>query len=141
LIVIRGLEIELLWMDEHAAEYRLRAGNGRYAGEADFYDNHESFSRIASCFRGFPETADDQREIELGTFNPDHGGGGVHVRLSLVDRAGHAVASVRLRSETSDGSSAEFSFQVDAAGIDRFVTHLDGLTAEVGSRANLGEAP
>jgi len=138
--VICGLEIEVLWSDEHVVEYRLRAGNGRFAGEADFYDNYECFSRIAGGMRGFPQSADDARDIELGTFNPDDAGGGVHLRLRSVDGAGHAAVRVTLRSGDDDPSTAEFCLPVEAAGIDRFVRALAGQTTKAGSRARLGEA-
>ena len=138
--VNRGLSLEILWFDDDIVEYRVRGCNGNFAGATNLYAVHDGLARVADTFRGFPVSVDDQREIELGTFDPERAGGGARFRLRCIDNLGHANLSLRLRTDADEPDTAEFSVRVDAAGIDSVIDALGKMAVAVGAVAFLPEA-
>jgi hypothetical protein len=136
-----GIEIEIHWFDDDVIELLVRASNGRFAGMAELYVSHDELPRLADALRGFPASPCDHRELQLGTFDANHAGGGVRLRFWCKDRAGHALVEVSLR---TDGryhfgrpEMAELVIPVEPYAIDRFVQHLGHLEVTCGASARL----
>lgn len=118
--------------DDDVVELRVRASNGRFAGEAHGYASPRVGADLAAALRGFPATSEDRRSFELGTFDDRFAGGGARFELGCTDSAGHAFLLVRLRTDPKrDGrATAEFSIAVEAGAIDLFVHDLERLDSD-----------
>jgi len=140
-----GLEITVIWFDEDLAEVRARASNGRFSGEAEAYVDLAFAAQLASALRGFPQRREDVREFELGTLDPQFAGGGVRLRLRCADWTAHTLLDVEIHAGSEPRSSskdtAAFSIPIEAVGVDRFVTSLDGMRLEKGARVFLAASP
>ena len=138
----RGMTVTVAWFDDDLVELKIRAGNGRFSGEALLYESRDVAAEFAAALRGFPRTVDDRRSFEMGTFDEQMGGGGAHFELSCRDSAGHAQVLVRLRTDPRrDGAAtAEFSIAVEAAAVDSFVAGLERLPFRFGATATLRAA-
>ena len=135
-----GLHVQILWFDADLTELRVHASNNHFAGMADLYINHDELAKLARAFRGFPASTKEQRDIELGNFNPNNGGGGLRLRLRCTDASGHVAVDVMLRTDphhTGRSETAEFSVPVEPAAIDAFIAELDAMPLKVGATAYL----
>lgn len=143
-ILTNGIEIEFVWFDDHVIELCVRGYNGRFAGTANLYDGHDALARVVAAFRGFPESIEDRREVELGTLDPDRAGGGARFRLRCTDAVGHVAVDVDLRTEPRHSANrcetADFVVSVEPAAIDDFVAALSGMTVAVGAVVRLRQA-
>jgi len=139
-----GVQISIIYTDEHLIELRVQASNGVFAGQADVYANLEAMIEFAGVLRGFPTSHSNTREFELGTLDATSSGGGAGFRFYCVDSVGHAIAEVRLRTDarlgTGGSDAAAIHIPVEGAGIDSFVGELERMTAEVGQAAFLKAA-
>lgn len=139
-----GVQVSVIYTDEHLMELRVRASNGVFAGQADVYADSEAPSQFAVALRGFPKDEGDIREFELGSRDVAYAGGGAGFRFYCLDSLGHAAAEVRLRSDTNaEGGMndvAVFHISVDAAAVDTFVIQLEQMGATVGQTAVLKAA-
>lgn len=139
-----GVEVRINWLDIYMVSLRVRAANGRFAGEVELYAAHDVFARLADTFRGFPRSTKDSRMLELGAFHPEYAGGGARFVLRCIDNLGSAVLEIYLRSDSHGRlgrpETADFIISVEAAAIDEFVATLDQLTVEVGATAVLRRA-
>lgn len=139
-----GIKFEITWMDEDLIEVRVHASNGRFAATADCYCGPDAIARLAEAARGFPSSSEDRRELEIGTSDSGFAGGGATLVLRCVDRAGHAVAEVAVRSESRmsgwPAETASLSFPVEPAAIDDFVADLGSMPLVVGAVVNLRKA-
>ncbi|HEX6813795.1 MAG TPA: hypothetical protein VF384_19395 [Planctomycetota bacterium] len=138
------MSLAVIWLDEHVVEIQVRAANGRFAGVADCYAGHEFFARAAESLRGFPTSARDHREIDVGTFDPGYAGGGARIVLRCIDSAGHAVADVTLQADSAavqgHRESVSLTFPIEAAGVDELVAVLGRIDLVVGAAAVLRPA-
>ena len=137
-----GIEIEVFWSDQDVIECQFRCSNGRFSGVAEIYLSHDDLPRIASALEGFPSSATDSRELELGTFNPAHADGGVRLDCYCKDSVGHVVIEVKLRGDAckslGEPESVALILPVEAASIDSFLTQVRAIDAEqIGSSAFL----
>jgi hypothetical protein len=141
-----GLEVNVVYADEHLIELRVHASNGEFAGQASVYALNESPARLAEALRGFPAHAGDVREFHLGKFDKGVGGdGGVELRFYCADAAGHGAVDVRIETMNHRGQglrswAASFGIRIEAAAVDAFVEQLSRLSATVGDRAELAAA-
>ena len=139
-----GINLKLIWMDDDLIEVRVHASNGRFSATADCYCGLDDIAGLAEAARGFPSSSEDRRELEIGTFDSGFAGGGAKLVLRCVDRAGHAVADVALRADSRMSGrlaeTASFSFPVEPAGIDDFVTALGSIPLVVGAVVSLRQA-
>jgi hypothetical protein len=128
-----ALQIKYLWHDVDAYKLRVFASNGTFSGGADVFLSIGGIAEAASALKGFPQYPLDSRELQFGAFRSGLPGGGMRLRLSCKDDAGHAVLEVRVesehRSEISAHSSrpeqtAHFFADVESGAIDRFVAEL-----------------
>ena len=136
----RTLQFEVIYFDDDLLELRIRAANTAFSGETSLYATHSAPQTLADQIRDFPRSADDVREWELGTFDPNYAGGGVKGKLRCTDRSGHAVATVTLenREEHQATGMASIDVHFEAAELDAFVAELENLGAEAGKHAKLG---
>lgn len=136
-----GIEIAVIWLDQHALECLLSCSNGRFSGQGEIYLGHDKLFELAEALSGFPLNSKDSRDFELGTFNPDHAGGGIRLHFRCADSAGHAVVEVKLRGGASKGpgelESVALGIPVQAAAIDSFVSQIRQMEREVGAKAFL----
>ena len=139
-----GVQISVIYSDEHLIELRVSASNGLFAGQADVYANSEAPAQFAVALRGFPKGASDIREFELGSREVGYAGGGAGFRFYCLDSVGHAAAEVRLRSDTNAKGGmndvAVFHIAVAPAALDTFVIQLEQMGAAVGQAALLEAA-
>ena len=139
-----GVHISIIYTDEHLIELRFRASNGWFAGQADVYADAEALAQFAGVLCGFPQSQEDTREFELGSFDAAFAGGGAGLRFFCLDSVGHASAEVRLRSDPKVKGGASdtvlLHIPVEAAAIDSFVAQLERMAAVVGQDALLEAA-
>lgn len=132
--MIVGLSIKPLWSDVDVFEVAVSGSNGEFGGSAAVYVGIDGLAEAASMLEGFPRTTSDMRQFELGTFDSSSAGGGVQLRFSCVDGAGHAIVEVRIASEAIRDSgvnlpaqSATFFAPIEASGVDDFAAELRQL--------------
>ena len=139
-----GIQISVIYTDEHLIELRVTASNGVFAGQADVYANIDAPAEFAGVLRGFPVSQSDAREFEIGDLGTANAGGGAGFRFHCVDSVCHAVAEVRLQSDSLRGGGvsdyAVLHVPVEAASVDAFVEQLEGMAAVVGHAAVLEAA-
>lgn len=137
-----GVQISIIYTDEHLVELRIRASNGVFAGQADVYADSEVLAEFAGVLRGFPAGQSDSREF--GSFDVAYAGGGAGFRFYCVDSVGHAAAEVRLRSDPQAGGGVSnavvLHIPVEAAALDSFVMQLEQMAAAVVQAALLEAA-
>lgn len=119
----------------------MNGSNGRFSGEARAYLGLDELARIAKAIEGFPVSKDDQRALEVGTFDPRFAGGGVRIQLSCRDSWGHVRVYLSLRSDghLNEGlpESVEMIVSTEAASIDSFVKDLRQMQGYIGESAFL----
>lgn len=126
------LTLELVWFDDDMLELRLRASNGRFAGEVNFYAALDEPSKFSAAIEGFPRSVSDVREYEFGSTDTP-GYGTAKIRLRCKDRKGHLAAQVSIHAnpmdEDSAAESASIQLEVLPAAIDLFVGELQSVKA------------
>ena len=134
-----GVEVEVTWRDEDVLLLEVSASNGIFAGRVEAYGALDMAAEWAAALEGFPRNRDDTREVSTGTFSDEYAGGGARLRFVVRDAAGHCAVRVQLRAADMIRStaSAEFTIDVEAAAVDRFVADLRAMSTEVGQRAAL----
>jgi len=139
-----GVQISIIYTDEHLIELRVKASNGVFAGQAEVYADSEVLAEFAGVLRGFPTGQSDSREFEIGSFDAAYAGGGAGFRFYCLDSVGHAAAEVRLRSDPKVGGGAGdvivLHIPVEVAAIDSFVVQLERMAVMVGQAALLEAA-
>jgi hypothetical protein len=134
-----GIELSIVYSDEHLLELRVRASNGTFTGQAMMYEGLDAPRALAEMLRGFPMSSGDVRNIQIGA----GGQGAASLRFYCLNSAGHAAVEVRLRAEPRfDGRVDEAAFHVamEAAAVDSFVEQLSRMSADVGAEARLEAA-
>jgi hypothetical protein len=138
---VKGIEFEVIWWDQDVIEYLVRCSNGAFAGAAKIYMGHDKLSNAASVLGGFPSSNRDSRNIELGTFQPNTAGGGIHLHFDCVDSVGHACVLVKIRANgckaMGDAQSVCLFVPVEAGAIDSFVAQIGRLRNTKGDKAFL----
>ena len=120
-----GIEFEVVWSDQDVSQLQCKCSNGRFSGSASININHDDLRKMAEVLRGFPSHAADIRNIELGTFNPNHADGGIRMHFYCRDSAGHAAVDIQMRGDActalGEPESVALHIPVDAAAIDSFI--------------------
>jgi hypothetical protein len=141
-----GINFEVIWVDEveDLLQIVFWCSNGYFSGQAEIYVTHRALSKMAETLQGFPLRPDDLRDFELGTFHPDHAGGGARMHFYCGDSAGHAVVEVKLRGGACEGlgeaESVALRIPIQAAGVDNFIQQVKALGKTVGASASLRQA-
>jgi hypothetical protein len=139
-----GISIKVIWFDEDLLEVLCSCSNGYFSGLTEFYLAHDAPSQLASTLSGFPSSAADYRDFELGAFKPNHAGGGVLMHFYCVDSVGHAAVYVKLkdggRNSPGEIQSVALHILIEAAGVDNFVQQLKAMGKTIGAGAFLRQA-
>jgi hypothetical protein len=135
-----GVRFEVLWCDSDLIEIRINADNGRFGGVADCCGRSDAISRLAAVVRGFPSSTEDRREWVFGAVDSVSMESGVKLVLSCVNRSGHAMLGVFLRSDSQRGGvleTADFSIPIEPAALDHFAAALDRMPMVGGAVVSL----
>lgn len=123
-----GINIRVVYFDQHVIEVVFGCSNGYFSGTAEIYLDHDGLSKLADALSGFPSSPDDSREVRIGTFDPSHADGGVLMNFRCRDSVGHAIAAIKLRGDGSKGfgelQSVALRIPIEPAAIDLFVRQL-----------------
>ena len=76
---MRGIEFEVVWLDQDVVEYQVTCSNGPFGGATRMYLAHDDLSNTAQILSGFPSDIKDTRDVQLGAFEPNAAGGGIHM--------------------------------------------------------------
>lgn len=132
-----GLTITAVDADDDYLGIEIHASNTRFAGSTRIYAGVAELSELAGKIEGFPRAYEDCRVHEFGTTDPSFAGGFCSITLRCLDRAGHVGVDVMM--EDDEGAyapaQAQFSFQTEAAAVDRFIENL-----RIIEKARSGEA-
>ncbi|MCC6740396.1 MAG: hypothetical protein IT452_15235 [Planctomycetia bacterium] len=136
---LRGLGVEIAWVDEDVVELRITGSNGLFGGQTQVYADRAGFAKLAAFAKGFPQNPDERRLIELGTFDPGFAGGGARLGLRVLDGAGHVALDVLLATQVEDNrhQRVEFFLEVEPAALDDFARRLDTFALRKGETASL----
>ena len=139
-----GMQITVIYADQHLIELRVASSNGAFAGRVDVYADIGAPAEFARVLRGFPVSRSDVREFEIGDTSVADAGGGTGFRFCCVNPVGHAVVEVRLQSgprrKGGSSDSALLHISIEAAAVDAFAGQLERMAAVVGHAAFLEAA-
>ena len=140
-----GIEFEVVWSDQYVSQLQFTCSNGRFSGSASIYVNHDDLRKMAEVLRGFPSHAADIRNVELGTFNPDHADGGIRRHFYCWDSVGHAAVDIQLRGDAcialGEPESVALRIPVEAAAVDSFIVRAVGIdTNDISATARMDMA-
>ena len=140
-LIMRGIEFEVVWLDQDVVEYQVTCSNGPFGGATRMYLAHDDLSNTAQILSGFPSDIKDTRDVQLGAFEPNAAGGGIHMSFRCIDSVGHAVVLVRLRADgcrgPADPESVRLYVPVEAGSIDAFVAKARSIDETQGAKAYL----
>jgi len=121
-----GITITVVDPDTDYLGIEVSVSNGRFAGSARIYAGLDDLARLADRLDGFPASAHDERDFELGYPLTIYAGGHVELFVHTVGNLGHSVVDVEIVDDDQKYSagSACFTLPVEAAGIDSFVRSL-----------------
>ncbi|HTC36549.1 MAG TPA: hypothetical protein VK724_24420 [Bryobacteraceae bacterium] len=126
--VENGINIKVIYFDQHVIEILFGCSNGYFSGQAEIYLSHDGLSKFADNLNGFPSSPSDSREVKLGTFDPTHADGGILMSFSCRDSLGHAIVEIKLRGDGSKGfgelESVALRIPIEPAAIDLFTEQL-----------------
>jgi hypothetical protein len=137
-----GVEFEVFWGDHDVVELRVMCSNGYFAGWAKIYVGHDVLPKMVERLKGFPSTASDSRDFQLGTFDPKCANGGVRMYFYCVDSVGHAALEIKIRGDRcaalGEVESVALRIPIDAAGVDSFIAQVTAMdTEQLGATARL----
>jgi hypothetical protein len=83
-----------------------------------------------------PSHPKDSRDLDIGTFNPNHADGGARMHFQGTDSVGHAVVEVKLRGGARKGEvkSVALRIPIQTAAIDSFVSQVKKIEKESARR-------
>jgi hypothetical protein len=137
--VAAGLNITVVDPDDDYLGVEVFASSGRFACSSRIFAGLDELGEMADALEGFPVSANDTREFELGTVDPKYAGGSVRLSFATTDTLGHGTVAIECVDDDlkySPGSAA-FSFPVEPAGVDRFVTALRAVQSHRSGVAQL----
>lgn len=137
----QGINLEVIWSDEHVLEILCRCSNGHFSGEAKIYLDHDGLPELANALNGFPSATSNSRDFELGASRPEFAGGGVRMHFHCVDSLGHAAVDIKLRDESckafGENGSVALRIPLHPASVDAFIQRLRAMDKTVGVTAHL----
>jgi hypothetical protein len=121
-----GLSITVVDPDDDYLGIEIHAQSQRFAATTFIYAGFSDLTQFADQIAGFPAGPRDERRWEFGHRDPGFAGGFCGLRFHCLNRAGHAALAVSIvdKDRRHDAANADFTFQVEAADIDRFVAQL-----------------
>lgn len=106
--------------EDEAWHLTFRATNAGYRVEQEFYVYPSGLQELAERLRAFPETRADEVIFEAGSKEPGWAHW-VHLRVFLVDSAGHAAIAIDLgnNGDALRARSARFVIGCQVASVNR----------------------
>jgi hypothetical protein len=129
--------MSVLEVDPDYLRLDISMADGDFAGRVEVFESLDLPTTLAAELRGFPQTADDRREIVLGSFDPAMVGGGIQLRFRCVDRAGHAVIDAELQDQPGDATpqrSVVLRMIIAPPAIDSFVAEMTTWSPKAGDQ-------
>lgn len=138
-----AIEVTVVWADSDLQEVVISASSEHFAGRVNLYAGPSELSELAEELHGFPRSADDRREYQLGQANLP-GYGTAHLSFFCKDSTGHVIAQADLRANPHESRQGTESSVVQilavASDIDRFEQELRTISNRVGASAALKSA-
>jgi hypothetical protein len=131
------LSMSILEVDPDYLRLDISVADGDFAGRAEIFESLELPTTLAAALQGFPRTADDRREIVLGSFDPSMAGGGIKLVFRCVDRSGHAVLDAELEDQPWNDAprrSVVLRMAVTPPAIDSFVAEMSSWSPQAGEQ-------
>lgn len=114
--------------DTDLVELAAFVWTGAFAGSTRLYISHGDLADAADMLAGFPMDLKDAREVTIGVFGSESGGGAIALSLGCVDGAGHCKLQLRLESDPLISGlpleRVELCAAVEPAALDRFVEEM-----------------
>ena len=139
-----GIEIKIVYTDDSLIQIVAKASNGRFAGEAEIYEDFGALKALANEVSGFPRNTVDVRTFELGSLDRESTYPAMRMHFRCVDSAGHTIVEMQVRADSAFDSPygfASFAFPVEANAIDSFERELREMRKTEGARAHLRGGP
>ena len=136
----RCVRLDYRYHDVDLVELKASAWNGEFGGSARLYIGHGELADAAERLIGFPANTDDTRDVTLGSFGPESGGGAIFLKFFCIDRAGHCQLQLKLESDPILGSPlerVELISAVEPAALDCFVEQMRILNSSLTGSAVL----
>lgn len=137
------LEVTVVWADSDLQEIVVSASSEHFVGRVNLYAGPSELNELADELRGFPRSADDRREYELGQANLA-GYGTARLVFFCTDSTGHVIAQAELRANPYEPKlgteSSVVQVKAVASDIDRFEQELRSISNRVGASAALKSA-
>ena len=135
----RGIELSIIYIDDHLLEMRVAASNGVFSGRVDIYLAHSIVSDMMEILKGFPMDPDDSREIKFSEGEP-YTLATATLRFFCINSIGHSQVDVALHHYSKGGevpANAAFSIDVNIGEIDEFSRQMANMKLAVGQTAFL----
>ena len=140
-----GLSIEVVWHDADPEdidlmELRVSADGGPFRGSAKIYALPYQINELAEKFRGFPSSAEDGFQVELGAGKRSNR---VFFAASCLNRAGDSILTVHMEEGATDAGFdghpqlAEIVFRFEALAADEFAAALKQIADKKAGRTHL----
>ena len=137
------LEITVVWVDSDLQEVVVSISSKDFAGRVNLYAGPSELIKLAEELRGFPRSADDRREYQLGQDNLA-GYGTARLLFFCKDSTGHVIAQAELCANPHEAKIGAESSVVHVVAvpsdIDRFERELRSISNHVGASAALKSA-
>jgi hypothetical protein len=146
-----GLTITVIWDDPDIVEVSVAARSENFAGATRVYLAHGELKTIAESIQGFPVSALDERDVELGKFGRERAHGAARLKFYCVDASASARVEANLESawlsrvsswpHDDVAETTRVVMRIEAAGVDRFCSQLLVLDRETKGTASLSAIP
>ena len=137
------LEITVVWTDSDLQEVVVSTSSKHFAGRVNLYAAPSELIELAEELRGFPRSADDRREYQLGHANLA-GYGTARFVLFCKDSTGHVIVQAELRANPHEPKLGTESSVVQIVAvpsdIDRFEQEIRSISNQVGASSALKSA-
>ena len=137
------LAITVVWVDSDLQEVVVSGSSKHFAGRVNLYAGPSELIELAEELRGFPRSADDRREYQLGQDNLA-GYGTAHLVFFCKDSTGRVIVQAELRANPKERKLGTESVVVQVVAvpsdIDRFEQELRSIGNHVGASAALKSA-
>jgi hypothetical protein len=127
-----------LYHDLDVVKVSIAVDNGRFRATTDVYVGRGELRETADRLSGFPASSQDSRQVTFGSFGPGTAGGAVRLEFFCKDLAGHTAFRAMIEDDYSEREPAQRAtilVNFEPAALDRFLTELIQVEAELGSAA------
>jgi hypothetical protein len=139
-----GILFEYLWQDNDMIELGVKARSACFQGRTQLSVGRDELSAVARHLADYPRNKEDVREVLLGDLAPNSFGG-LQFSLRIIDMAGHAILTARLKGNRRDNlplyEECTLVAPLEPAAIDTFLPALRLIEANLGGSAMLRIIP